>query len=712
MLGWRDGRSLGQALPLPEARRITKNLGYTHCWQVLEHYPRSYTRHGAGALLEDGEEGDIVTIFGTVIEAQTFPGKKRTKSGRPLRITKIVAIDGTTRIPATFFSSFYAEQQLRPGAVALFSGKLSFFRGQPQLNHPDFYLIEAADGQNREGDLATGSLKNLSAYGDVDEVLGQRPVLATYPATAKVSSWQIMGAVHRILDTLPPIAEPLDYQPEGLISFDAAIRQIHQPPEAGPQAAIQRLKYNEALGLALVMALRRLDTEQYRAPEMAHIDGGLLDGLLAALPFPLTEGQQEVLAEITADLKRAHPMSRLLQGEVGSGKTIVALLAMLQAIDNGFQTAMLAPTEVLAVQHGRSLTTILAAAGSTARVVVLTGSMGTKAKRQALLHIVSGEADIVVGTHAIIQETVEFFDLGLVVVDEQHRFGVEQRDALRTKAREGLTPHVLVMTATPIPRTVAMTVYGDLEVSTLKQLPGGRKPIQSSVVPEAKPAWVARAWERIREDVAEGRQAYVVCPRIDDEGGVLDFANYLQAVEFPELTVGILHGRMKGEEKDAIMADFAAGGIDVLVATTVIEVGVDVPNATVMVIREAENFGVSQLHQLRGRVGRGGHQSLCLFHTLAKPGTAAFERVMAVAETSDGFQLADLDLANRQEGDVLGTNQSGTHRTVKLLNLLQDYDLIVQANQDAAALAQRNRQLAEHLTQDIDDDDREFLDKA
>ena len=350
-------------------------------------------------------------------------------------------------------------------------------------------------------------------------------------------------------------------------------------------------------------------------------------------------------------------------------------------------------------------------AGLPTRVVALTGSMTAAQKQDALLKIVTGEADIVVGTHALIQDGVEFFRLGLVVVDEQHRFGVEQRDALRAKAGE-TTPHLLVMTATPIPRTIAMTVFGDLTVSTLRELPGGRKPIQSAVVPQFKPRWVARAWEKIREEVAAGHQAYVVCPRIDGEGGVLEVFAELASTEFEGLNVAFLHGRMKGEEKDTVMADFAAGGVDVLVATTVIEVGVDVPNATVMMVRESEHFGVSQLHQLRGRVGRGGNQSLCLFHTLAQEGTPSFQRVSQVASTTDGFALAELDLLNRREGDVLGTQQSGMHRTLKLLNLVEDFELVRRAYDDAERLVADNLEFARAATADFIPEDFEYLDKS
>lgn len=702
MLGWRDERALVDVLPAKEAQAIKSALGYNYCWQLLEHYPRRYARQREGVEFASVPDGDVVTTIG-VVQRSEFLDKGKHK------IFRFHVEDQSGRhFVATYFNAGYVARALTQGTRAIFSGKVSHFRAQAQMQHPD-YLVLTGPGQEKQP--ATGSLKALNEYGSLHELLGEREWIPIYPATAKLSSWRIMGAIWEILETLPRIAEPLDYHPFGMPSFDQAVRLIHAPDERGPGGPRLRLKYNEALGLALAMALRRADNIDRKAPGLPPVEAGLQAQLRSSLPFPLTEGQEAVLGQVSSDLGRTQPMSRLLQGEVGSGKTVVALLAMLQAVDNHRQCAMLVPTEVLAVQHARSLTGTLAAAGSTATVVALTGSMPTAAKRAALLNIISGQVDIVVGTHALIQETVEFFDLGFLVVDEQHRFGVEQRDQLRSKGRDQLTPHLLVMTATPIPRTIAMTVFGDLAISTLRELPGGRKPIQSSLVPENRPTWVERAWSRIREEIAAGHQSYVVCPRIDGEGGVLEVHAYLQEQKFPDLSVGMLHGRLRGEDKDAVMADFSRGGIDILVATTVIEVGVDVPNATVMLVRESENFGVSQLHQLRGRVGRGGHASLCLFHTLASPGSPAFERVSAVAATPDGFELANLDLAHRQEGDVLGTAQSGAARSLKLLNLLEDYPVIERANDDAALMVQRDKSRAERLVADIEEQARQYLEK-
>jgi ATP-dependent DNA helicase RecG len=496
------------------------------------------------------------------------------------------------------------------------------------------------------------------------------------------------------------------------------------------------------------------------------VAGGLHDAFDARLPFSLTKGQRDVGAEIAADLAAAHPMHRLLQGDVGAGKTVVALRAMLQVVDAGGQAALLAPTEVLAQQHYRSIMALLGplaqagqlgAADEATKAVLLTGSQGAKARRAALLDAAAGAAGIVVGTHALLQEHVQFADLGLVVVDEQHRFGVEQRDALREKVAGG-RPHVLVMTATPIPRTVAMTVFGDLDTSTLTQLPAGRAEIKTHVVPPERPHFFQRAWQRIREEVDQGRQAYIVCPRIGDQEGdegdlaltddletdvgsgretgpatdrtsapapaerrmraVVDVLPKLEEDWLPGLRIGVLHGKLPAEEKDLTMRRFAAGELDVLLATTVVEVGVDVPNATVMMIMDADRFGVSQLHQLRGRVGRGELPGLCLLVTESPDSSKARARLDAVAATTNGFELARLDLEQRREGDVLGAAQSGRRSSLRLLTLLKDEALILKAREEAAALTEddpeleRHPELAAELAALVDDDRAEFLEKG
>ncbi|MGO1373984.1 MAG: ATP-dependent DNA helicase RecG [Corynebacterium casei] len=698
MLGWKDDRPLTEVLPGKVAKALTKSFGYSTCGQLLmNHYPRDYIRQGRDfqAFAErEAPEGSFITISGTV----TNVSKRPIRNGFVLNVT----VDDT--YTAVYFNGVWQERVLYPGMRVLFSGKLKFFNSQAQLQHPEFLILDAPRGETSVSKRWGGTLKAISQFVDVEELLREREWLPVYRASSTLKTWTIMAAIHHVLKTLPPIQDPLDISD---LTFDKAIREIHEPGLEGPQRAIDRLKYNEALGIGLVMALRRRDTRHWRAFAMPPADDGYRAEMLAKVPFDLTSGQKQVLRDIDRDISEAVPMSRLLQGEVGSGKTLVAVAAMLSAVDAGRQAALLAPTEVLAHQHARSISAMLP---DDIRLTVLSGSMKTAEKRQALLDIVSGEADIVVGTHAIIQQTVEFYSLGLVVVDEQHRFGVEQRDTLRMKAPEGTFPHVLVMTATPIPRTIAMTVFGDLEVSSLHELPGGRKPIQSSVLPEAKASWVRRGWERIREEVDAGRQAYVVCPRIEGEGGVLELAEALEEGPLEGLRIMVLHGRM--DDKDDRMAAFARGEVDVLISTTVIEVGVDVPNATVILIRESENFGVSQLHQLRGRVGRGGNASLCLFHTLAAPNSPSFERISKIAATSSGFELTELDMEYRREGDVLGTRQSGRQRTLQLLDLSQDLMIIERAYEDAYVLVDEDPELAFELTVEIREEEQEYLDKS
>ena len=698
MLGWKDDRPLTEVLPGKVAKALTKSFGYSTCGQLLmNHYPRDYIRQGRDfqAFAErEAPEGSFITISGTV----TNVSKRAIRNGFVLNVT----VDDT--YTAVYFNGVWQERVLYPGMRVLFSGKLKFFNSQAQLQHPAFLILDAPRGETSVSKRWGGTLKAISQFVDVEELLREREWLPVYRASSTLKTWTIMAAIHHVLKTLPPIQDPLDISD---LTFDKAIREIHEPGPEGPQRAIDRLKYNEALGIGLVMALRRRDTRHWRAFAMPPADDGYRAEMLAKVPFDLTSGQKQVLRDIDRDISEAVPMSRLLQGEVGSGKTLVAVAAMLSAVDAGRQAALLAPTEVLAHQHARSISAMLP---DDIRLTVLSGSMKTAEKRQALLDIVSGEADIVVGTHAIIQQTVEFYSLGLVVVDEQHRFGVEQRDTLRMKAPEGTFPHVLVMTATPIPRTIAMTVFGDLEVSSLHELPGGRKPIQSSVLPEAKASWVRRGWERIREEVDAGRQAYVVCPRIEGEGGVLELAEALEEGPLEGLRIMVLHGRM--DDKDDRMAAFARGEVDVLISTTVIEVGVDVPNATVILIRESENFGVSQLHQLRGRVGRGGNASLCLFHTLAAPNSPSFERISKIAATSSGFELTELDMEYRREGDVLGTRQSGRQRTLQLLDLSQDLMIIERAYEDAYVLVDEDPELAFELTVEIREEEQEYLDKS
>jgi ATP-dependent DNA helicase RecG len=699
---------LEAAVGAKSAKALAGALDLHTVGDLVRYFPRRYAERGELTDIAGLEIGEHATVMARV---QSFNERRmRQRSGW---ISEVVITDGNRTLECTFFNQRHHKRALTPGTNALFAGKVSRYRNKLQLTNPDYQLLtEEVDGDDVGAAAET-----------VEKFTGLIPV---YPAAASIQSWQVAKCVRQVLSMLDEIEDPM---PEdlrhrrGLSNYDDAIRKIHTASDwPGVHAARERLKWDEAMAVQLALAQRRHGAITRPAPECKRRDDGLLAAFDKRLPFTLTAGQQEVGEAIAADLEVAHPMNRLLQGEVGSGKTIVALRAMLQVVDAGRQAALLAPTEVLAAQHARSLTNMLGdlamagelgAAEQATRITLLTGSLPAAQRKQALLDAASGAAGIVVGTHALIQDTVQFADLGFVVVDEQHRFGVEQRDALRTRAGENSSPHVLVMTATPIPRTVAMTVYGDLETSSLRELPAGRSPISTAVVPAAeKPAWLERAWQRIREEVAAGHQAYVVCPRIGDQESAEDVTTDnddgrrppLSVVEVAEmlaegplkgLRLALLHGRMPADDKDAVMRAFAAGEVDVLVATTVVEVGVDVPNSTAMVIMDADRFGVSQLHQLRGRVGRGKAAGVCLLVTETLGGTATRERLDAVASTLDGFELARVDLEMRREGDILGATQSGKRSALKLLSLLRDEELIAEARTEAQELVARSPDLAE-----------------
>jgi ATP-dependent DNA helicase RecG len=688
---------------------------------LLRHYPRRYDERGQLTDIAGLELGEHVTILGRVLRSD-----QRRLERKKVWLTKVVVTDGHRTLECAFFGPRHLSNALRVGRSALFAGKVSIFNKKLQLTNPEFHPI---DGDTEDT--------------DIEGFIGLIPV---YPATASLQTWQIAKCVRQVLDMLDEVedAMPMELRAKlSLADYGESLRAIHVAKDwPAVQAARARLKWDEAMAVQLALALRRKAAGARPAPVCRRVDGGIRAAFDERLPFTLTAGQVEVGEAVAADLEVEHPMNRLLQGEVGSGKTVVALRAMLQVVDAGRQAALLAPTEVLAAQHARSLRELLGELGrggelggaeNATRITLLTGSLSAAQRKQALLDAASGAAGIVVGTHALIQDRVSFADLGLVVVDEQHRFGVEQRDALRARAGENVSPHVLVMTATPIPRTVAMTVYGDLETSALRELPAGRSPIGTTVVPAAeKPAWLDRAWQRIREEVAAGHQAYVVCPRIGDEDeestsddfgnrpplAVNDVAPMLTEGPLSGLRLGVLHGRLPADDKDAVMRAFAAGELDVLVATTVVEVGVDVPNATAMVITDAERFGVSQLHQLRGRVGRGSAPGICLLVTEMPAGTASRTRLDAVASTVDGFELARLDLEMRREGDILGAVQSGRRSALKLLSLLRDEDLIARAREEAQALVAYAPSLeyfpglARMVADLVDDDRAEYLEKA
>ena len=692
------------------AAALESVFGIRTVGDLLRHYPRKYSQ-GMTVRGEDDElpeEGEHITFVGEIEKAEV-----RWTSRTPKREYLVVTLSNRRpKVTATFFNAKFLKKQLVEGTRLMLSGEVGYFRSTMQLTHPGYLVLNAPSG--RIG--GTKSLRTIAATaqsgdGEFDMSVFERDYFPIYPASAKLQSWDIYACVRQILQVLDPIVDPL---PESfvaehdLVSEDTALRDIHTAEkEADRDRARARLTFDEAVGMQWALARRRNSELAQSGPQAPRRPDGLTAALLGALPFELTAGQREVLDVITDELAAAKPMNRLLQGEVGSGKTIVSVLAMLQMVDAGYQCALLAPTEVLAAQHARSIRDVrgplamagqLGGADSATRVSLLTGSMSAAQKKQVREEVASGASGIVIGTHALLQDAVEFHRLGLVVVDEQHRFGVEQRDRLRAKAPQGLTPHLLVMTATPIPRTVALTVFGDLETSTLRELPRGRQPIATNVIfVKEKPQWLPRAWQRVAEEVAAGRQAYVVASRIDEsdkddsdesaeEKGpppipVTTLYEHLRHGPLAGLRIGLMHGRLPSDEKDAAMTAFRAGEIDVLVCTTVIEVGVDVPNATVMVVMDADRFGISQLHQLRGRIGRGSHPSLCLLATKLPESSKAGERLTAVAATLDGFALADLDLAERREGDVLGHSQSGRPITLRFLSLAEHLDVILAARE-------------------------------
>jgi ATP-dependent DNA helicase RecG len=680
--------------------KVIKATGVETVGDLLGLFPRRYVRKGSLSELEDLREGDLLSLVGEVVSCAQKTYQDRRTHRTAYRLEVRVRAEGGSLL-LTYFdrqkgTADWRARELAQGRVGLFNGRLKWFNREWQLTNPDSRMYgEAAE----------------DAYASMPDLI------PLYSSIAGVNPWHLEQTIATALDLvedIPDVLPPAVREAEDLIEVAQALRWIHRPDTWGQKVkAADRLKYDEAFVTQTLLAQRRAAIEGTVANPRPGSPGGIRDRFDERLPFALTEGQRSVGEVIAAELGQGHPMHRLLQGEVGSGKTVVALRAMLQVVDSGGQAALLAPTEVLAQQHQRSIAGMLGdlaeggflggAEGGT-RVALLTGSLNAAARRLALAEAAGGEAGIVIGTHALLEEKVQFADLGLVVVDEQHRFGVEQRAALNAKA--GAPPHVLVMTATPIPRTVAMTVFGDLDTSTLSELPAGRGDVQTTVVPiEARPEWLERAWQRVREEVAGGRQAYVVCARIDpDEGGedpearplraVEELAPQLASVELQGLRVEMLHGRMAPDAKDAVMQAFAAGDIDVLVSTTVIEVGVDVPNATVMVILDADRFGVSQLHQLRGRIGRGGHAGLCLLVSAADPASPSMERLLAVAGTRDGFELSRIDLEQRREGNVLGIEQSGGRSGLKLLSVLRDEDVIERARAAATAHLATDPQLA------------------
>jgi ATP-dependent DNA helicase RecG len=719
------------------ATALAKAFGMATVGDLVGHFPRRYAKRGELTAVADVPLDENVSIVAEVLDVRSRP--MRAKRGSILEVRLTDGSGGTVTL--TFFNQAWRERDLAPGSRGIFAGKVSRYRGTLQLAHPDYELF---DDNDTGLDADTGAAMDAEAW-------AKKP-LPLYAATSTFSSWQMAKTIALVLPTLGELADPLDgvlsdaeRTERGLLPFAEALRLVHQPAEDRDwQRARDTLRFIEALVLQAALLERRAEARSHRATPRPAKSDGMLARFDAALPFTLTGDQQLVGDEIAHDIAADVPMSRLVQGEVGSGKTLVALRAMLQVADTGGQAVLLAPTEVLAAQHLRSVERVLGAELCTLLApTLITGQLPVAQKRAALLRAAAGQAHIVIGTHALLQDNVQFFDLGLVVIDEQHRFGVEQRHLLHAKAEN--VPHTLVLTATPIPRTVAMTAFGDLDVSVIRELPAGRAGITSHCVALAEhPGWMSRVWERVAEELALGRQAFVVCPAIDaatleeDDGGVdasaaqpadgEDAPKRLSAVTevleqlraLPVLAgrrIEALHGRLSSDEKDSIMRAFADGDIDVVVATTVIEVGVDVPNASTMVVLDADRFGVSQLHQLRGRVGRGGVPGLALFVTEAEPDTVARERVEAVAATTDGFELARIDLELRSEGDVLGARQSGGRSGLRLLRVTRDGDLIAEAREVASGILTDDPGFAAHpalreaMTRRLDESERAFLDK-
>ncbi|MBT2513042.1 ATP-dependent DNA helicase RecG [Arthrobacter sp. ISL-30] len=720
---------------------IEKNLGLHTVGELLNYFPRRYLSRGELTPISQLPLDEEVTLVARVLSNSTRQMRARRGS-----LTDVVVTDDTGgggrpgMLKISFFNGFRARSELQPGRRAMFSAKVTRYGGSLGLTNPDFMLLDD------DPELA----------GSMDpEKLAAMPI-PVYPATAKLTSWSIHKVISTLLDTvdLDALEDPLPdgiVRREGFLNIARSYRLIHSPETAVDwQLARDRFRYQEALVLQAALARRRAQLAAEEATARRPRPDGLLYAFDAQLPFTLTAGQSAVGKTLSEELARDTPMNRLLQGEVGSGKTIVALRAMLQVVDAGGQAALLAPTEVLAAQHYESIRRTL---GSLARdglfggagmlgasggsdgvqVTLLTGSMPTAARKQAMLDAASGNAGIIIGTHALLSDKTSFQDLGLIVVDEQHRFGVEQRDALRAKASR--PPHLLVMTATPIPRTVAMTVFGDLETSILDELPAGRASISTHVVGLAEnPAWADRIWTRSREEIDASHQVYVVCPKIgdDDDGDFSPGEEELDAepgdVELGEsdlegeaasrvlasvngvvellreepalrgIRIEPLHGRQDPAVKTTTMASFTANETSVLVSTTVIEVGVDVHNATLMVILDADRFGISQLHQLRGRVGRGGLPGTCLLVTTLEPGHPSRRRLDAVAATTDGFELSQEDLKLRREGDILGASQSGGRSTLRLLRVLEHEEVISRAREDAQAIVAADPDLAGHST--------------
>ncbi|MGV8847054.1 ATP-dependent DNA helicase RecG [Tessaracoccus sp.] len=705
-------RRLRDAVGEKTAAQFAK-LGLTTVGDLIRHTPRRYL---AGTQMSDFASlrvGDEVAVVAKVQSTKIRQGARQ-------RVESLITDDSgfmtvTLFAPKPHLASYWSGL-LAPGSRGIFIGKVGVFNNALQLTHPDFVMIDVKGQVTAKKDQVKRSM---------ERAVQRATMVGLYPATRQLPTWTIAETVEMLLPSVRSLGDTLPawvVDRAGVLPLPQALTEVHEPVDADrAELGRERLRFDEAFGMQLAMAQRRRALAHLEATPRPRIPGGLLDEFDTRLPFDLTAGQVAVGETVFDEMAKPHPMHRLLQGEVGSGKTIVALRAMLTVVDSGGQSVLLAPTEVLAKQHFATITGLLGDLGEGQRlgaheratgVTLLTGSLSAPAKREALNAITTGDAGIIIGTHALLSDPVEFFNLALVVIDEQHRFGVEQRAALAAKSAQ--QPHTLVMTATPIPRSVAMTVFGDLEVSELRERPAKRAAVRTVFVDTFNnPHWVERAWERVREEVAEGRQAFIVCPAISDKQteGDVDSGSGMTAVTelmprladgpLAELRIGMAHGKQPVAERDAAMADFAAGRLDVLVSTTVIEVGVDVPNASVMVVMDADRFGITQLHQLRGRIGRGEHEGLCLL--LAAPGEGqenAQLRIRALVLSDDGFELAERDLELRREGDVLGAAQSGGS-SLKLLRVTEDADLIRATKELADSVLADPRATGEPLLEDL-----------
>ncbi|MGH9184510.1 MAG: ATP-dependent DNA helicase RecG [Acidimicrobiales bacterium] len=694
----------------PERAGALARVGVENVLDLLTYYPRRYLDRTREARLADLHVGEEATVLVRVLRAASVRPRR---GGRPFVTVEVT--DGTGRLELTFFNQPWRTKQLRAGVEVLLFGKLDLFRGKPKMTNPVVDLV---------GDR-TGRIIPVYPQSDKERLY-----------TWDLARW-VGESLRRATDLSDPVPAPVRDRFD-LIGRTIAFRSIHEPESMTEMAAARRrLVFDELLRIQLALVLRKRALERTAVGIRHELVGGLVGRFHERLPFTLTADQERVIIEIEADLAKPHPMHRLLQGDVGSGKTVVAVSALLVAIHGGHQGALMAPTGVLAEQHFLGVRELLdglsVPAGTDAgmlfderplTVELLTNRTSAAERRRLLAGLAGGTVDLLIGTHALIQEGVEFRSLGLVVVDEQHRFGVEQRAALREKGGGEAVPDVLVMTATPIPRTAAMTVYGDLDVSVLHELPPGRQPVITRwerTPPGDIDLAALNVWDQVRKEVAAGRQGYVVCPLIEESEklevrSAEETYDALSTGELAGLRLGLIHGRVTPGEKEKVMSLFRSGAVDVLVATTVIEVGIDVPNATIMVVLDADRFGIAQLHQLRGRVGRGAERSWCCFVGAgATPESEA--RLTALVGSTDGFELAEVDLELRGEGTIMGTTQSGRN-DLKLASLRRDREWVERARAVAFELVDGDPTLAAHpeLATEIEaflgEEEREYLLKS